>query len=302
MAAAVAAVVVVVTGRSGPSPDATFRTSVRSEAADVVVTAGSGWVVDDDTGTVRRFDVSSGAWQGPPRNVAKRPVAIAAGYGELWVADAVGNQVVRVDTRTGEADGSPIAVGDEPVSVATGEDGVWVASLTAGSVSLIDPATDVVEASAVLPDGAVRVAVGDGAVWVTGTTDTLTRVSPHPDGTRLSYRVVDVGQEPIGVTTSPGAVWVADAESGTVDRVDPTTLRERTYHVGGDPVAVAVYDGRVWAGDGQTAALTALNPETGTEEGKPVHLPGVFRRLVLTGGSLLAATANPGEVVNITPG
>jgi streptogramin lyase len=294
----------VVVGGGGGSlgPSATARTLVRTTAADFVVEGGTGWVLDDNAGTIRPFDPATGAWRGDARPAGTRPDAIAFGYGRLWVADAVGNSLISLDPRTGRVTGQPIPVGAEPVSVAVGEGGVWVASLAAGTVSRLDPARRQVTASAVLPDGAVRVAVGDGAAWVTGLTDTLTRVSPLSQGSSLTYRVLHVGQGPIGVTTAAGAVWVADTQDGTVQRIDAREVRvSATYHVGGDPLSVAVFDGRVWVGDGQSGAVTAVDRLTGRARGAPVHLAGVVRRLLTTGGALFAGTANPGWVVRIEP-
>lgn len=284
-------------------PDAGLRTLVRTDsAADVVVEDGDGWALDDQTGTIRRFDPSSGAWRGAAIPVGQRPVAVTAGYGKLWVADAVGNTVTALDPSTGRAVGRPIAVGQEPVSLSAGEGGIWVASLAASTVSLIDAKSRSVVATVALPDGAVRVAAGDGYVWVTGTSDALTRISPKPVGVSLDWNDVRVGQVPIGVTTSPGAVWVADSASGQVSRVDPSSLRVTgTYPVSSDPVAVAFFDGRVWTGDGQSGAVTALDPATGRPEGRSVRLSGAARRLVVSAGSLWATTANPAQVVAISP-
>ncbi|HLX89908.1 MAG TPA: hypothetical protein VKR22_15795, partial [Acidimicrobiales bacterium] len=264
---------------------------------------------------------ASGAFTGPARHVGQRPVSVAADDGKLWVADAVGNAVVVIDPRTGRPTGTPIAVGQEPVSVAAGPGGVWVASLGASVVSLIDTRSRTVVASVALPGGAVRVTTGDGAAWVTGTSDTLARVSPKPVGVSLSWKAVRVGQGPIGVVAAPGAVWVADAVGGAVSRVDPVHVRvTATYRLGAngavtgtetvraalgqgtsDPVAVAWFDGLLWVGDGRAATVSAFDPATGKAHGAPARLPGVPRRLVTEDDLLLAATANPGTLVALGP-
>ncbi|HUY64498.1 MAG TPA: hypothetical protein VMV14_08280 [Acidimicrobiales bacterium] len=297
---------------SGSSTTAAASTHivVRSDAADVAFASGSGWLVDDTKATIRRFDPSSGAFRGAALSVGRRPVGLAAGYGRLWVADAVGNAVDVVDPTRATIDGGPISVASEPVSVAAGLGGIWVASLGANTVSLIDPRTRTVTASVALPDGAVRVALGDGAVWVTGETDTLTRIEPRPLGVSLQWRSIRVGQGPIGLVAAPGAVWVADAQSGAVSRVDPTSLRVTgTFRVGvagatgvSDPDQVAVFDGWVWVTDGQAATVTSLDPSNGRQHGAPASLPGAPRRLVEADGSLWATTANPGTVVTLVPG
>lgn len=286
-------------------PVASLRTVLRvGSVADVVVANGTGWAVDDQTGSIRSFDPSSGAWSSRPIHVGSYPVAVTAGYGKLWVADSIGNDVVAVDPATGRRVGTPISVGQGPVSVAAGEGGVWVASLGADTVSLIDPKSRTVTASVALPPdvGAVRVALGAGAVWVTGTTDTLTRVSPKPVGVSLEWRAVRVGQGPIGLAVDSGVVWTGDALGGTVTKVDASTLRVLgNYSVGGDPAHVAVFDGVVWVGDGTSGALIAVDPSTGKQIGSAVHFRGAVRGLLVSDGSLWAATANPGSVVQVNP-
>jgi virginiamycin B lyase len=317
VAMAVAAVVALVAGialysgfltppgsATSVAPVASLHRLLGSDSADVTTAGGSGWVLDDSAGTIRRFDPSSGAWTGPPHQVARRPVSVAAGFGRLWVADAVGNAVVEVDPATGRRVGTPISVGSEPVSVAAGAGGVWVASLAGNTVSLVNPRTRTVTASVALPArvGAVRLTVGDGAVWVTGVDDTLSRISPKPDGVSLSWRPVVVGNGPIGLTVVPGTVWVADAVGGDVARVDPRTMTVTArYRVGGDPVQVAVFDSELWVGDGDSGTLRALDPATGRPEGRAVTLPGAVRRLVVTDAGLWAATANPGTVTAVSP-
>jgi streptogramin lyase len=310
-------------GSSSPGPAATLRTVLRAEAADVVVTGGSGWAVDDDAGTIRRFDPSSGAWTGHAIAVGQRPVSVAAGFGRLWVADAVDNTVVAVNPATGKLDGAPVEVAAEPVSVAAGDGGVWVASLGGNAVTLIDPHTKSVRASVALEDGAVRLALGAGAVWVTGQTDTLTRISPKPLGVSLTATPMRVGNGPIGVAAVDGAVWVADAFGGQLTEVDPAHLRvvrTVTFGAGGrvgaissgrvasgdthtsDPVVVAVADGQVWVGDGQAGTLTEIDSATGKQRNAPVPLPGAPRRLVTADdGSLWVTTANPSRVLLVSP-
>ena len=76
--------------------------------------------------------------------------------------------------------------------------------------------------------GAVRIAAGFGALWVTGTSNAVTRVVPATGTGPPTERTVPVGQGPIGVATGAGAVWVADAQGGSVSEVDPTTLHVDT--------------------------------------------------------------------------
>jgi len=322
--------VVLVTGfltppgsSSSAGPPASAQVVVRSQASSVAFEDGAGWLADDGDGTVRRFDPATGAFAGHAARTGGRPISIAAGGGRVWVADISGNQISAVSTRTGRESLGPFGVAQGPVSVAVGEGGVWVASLLSGTVSFFDPANGEVRASVALPDGAVRLALGDGYVWVTGQTDTLTRIDPRPLGVSLEWKSARVGQGPLGVAVGEGAVWVANAESGTLSRVDPHTLKVTgTFPVpagssgsgatsglpgssagaGSDPETVAVWQGRVWVGGGQSPEVVAIDPRSGAEVGRAVALPGIARDLVVgADGDLWAATANPGRVVRLVP-
>jgi streptogramin lyase len=295
------------TGAGGAgSPPATARVVAAIPAASVTFDRAGGWVADDHTGTVRRFDPASGAPVGQPVHLGGRPISIASGFGHLWVADIAGSQVWELDPTTGKMDRPPIAVAQGPVSLAVGDGGVWVASLLAGTVSVIDPRTGSLEASGALRDGAVRLAAGPDGVWVSGQTDSLTRVDPRPVGATLQWRTVEVGQGPFGVGVGEGSIWVANVKSGSVSRVDPGSMRvTATFSVGGagggvpaNPEMVAVWHDRLWVADGQQGAVVALDPVTGNQIGAAVAVPGVIRQLVLDpGGSLWGTTANPGRVV-----
>jgi streptogramin lyase len=311
-ALAVGTGIVTSTGPPGADglPPATVRVMAGTPASAVAFAAGSGWLADDHAGTVRRFDLSSGADIGRPVHIGGRPISVVSGFGRLWVADIAGSQVFEVDPTTAKVVGPPIAVAAGPVSLAAGDGGVWVASLLAGTVSVIDPRTGQVRASETLPDGAVRLVLGPGGVWVSGQTDTLTRVDPRPVGASLRSRAVSVGQGPIGVAVGAGSVWVANVKSGSVSRVDPGSMRvTATYGVGGgggggvpaNPEMVAVWRGLVWVADGQQGVVVALDPVTGRQIGMAVAVPGVIRQLALDpGGTLWGTTANPGTVVRFS--
>jgi streptogramin lyase len=310
-ALAVGTGIVTSTGAPGADglPPATVRVMASTPASAVAFAAGSGWLADDHTGTLRRFDPSSGADIGRPVHIGGRPISVVSGFGHLWVADIAGSQVWEVDPTTGKVVGPPIAVAQGPVSLAAGDGGLWVASLLAGTVSVIDPRTGQVRASETLPDGAVRLVVGPDGVWVSGQTDSLTRVDPRPVGAVLRSRAVSVGQGPIGVAVGAGSVWVANVKSGSVSRVDPVSMRvTATYGVGGgeggvpaNPEMVAVWRGLVWVADGQQGVVVALDPVTGRQIGMSVAVPGVIRQLALDpGGTLWGTTANPGTVVRFS--
>jgi YVTN family beta-propeller protein len=74
---------------------------------------------------------------------------------------------------------------------------------------------------------------------------------------------VPVGTAPSDVAVGAGAVWVANAGSGTVDRIDPETSTVRqTIRVGSSPGGVAVGEGYVWVVDSLEGTLSRIDPRS----------------------------------------
>lgn len=213
-------------------------------------------------------------------------------------------------------------IGSDPISVVAAFGAVWVADLSAGTVTAVDARSGSVVATAALSDGAVRLAAGDGAVWATGQTDTLTRIDPHPAGVGLATRTVSVGGTPIGVAVSGGSVWTADL-SGALVRVAAGSLQvTRTVPLSdtgaaagqisgiqapgsrstGGPETVAVVGGQVWAASYAGTVVHAIDASTGRAAGTPVKVPGPVTELVSWHGHLWVATTSPSRLLQITPG
>jgi YVTN family beta-propeller protein len=139
--------------------------------SDIAVGLGSAWIANRLGNSVTQIDAAT------LRNVREvtvgsAPEAVAVGFGSVWVANQQDDTVSRLTigglTETLEpVVPIPIPVGDEPVDVAVGEDAVWIVNAGDRSVSRIDPATNEVVATIELENKPVRVADGDGHVWVT---------------------------------------------------------------------------------------------------------------------------------------
>lgn len=88
--------------------------------------------------------------------------------------------------------------------------------------------------------------------------DSVARIDPN--GKRIES-FVGVGRRPIAVAVGPGAVWVANAASGTVTKLDPSTgERLDTIGVGADLNDVVVGFDSVWVADGNDGTLTEIDP------------------------------------------
>jgi hypothetical protein len=152
-----------------------------------------------------------------------------------------------------------------------------------------------------IPSGAVDVAVGEGAVWVSGFGRT-TRLDPSTDllvATVNTPGTEDYSQIAVGL----GAVWVT-ADGGRLYRIDPTTNRVvATILVGGPIQGVETGGGYVWAtrpaeGVGQ---LIRVDPATNRVTGAPIEVgPGPVAALYAF-GALWVANSSPSSVVRVDP-
>ena len=107
----------------------------------------------------------------------------------------------------------------------------------ADSIGVIDPHGDRITAQLPLGARPVGIAVGSGALWVSASNGTLTRVEPD----RLAgFTTIPLGGNPGAVTVGGGAVWVADQDTGMVSRIDlHTNLPVDKIRVGNGPSAAA---------------------------------------------------------------
>ena len=82
-----------------------------------------------------------------------------------------------------------------------------------------------------------------------------------PDGGRISAQY-QVGRGPAALAAGAGSVWVANALSGTVTRIerDPDPDRTVPIDVGGEPTALA-FDGRsLWVANGDQRTVAQVDP------------------------------------------
>lgn len=201
------------------------------------------------------------AWQGLPFRPDRAPAGANAGS----------SGVAGLDRRVRDA--VPTGMASE-TDVAAVSDAVWVLnrSQPPGDAMLVrvDPATDRVVARIAVGPAAVRVAAGDGSVWVlrsSPNSSDLVRVDPATN--RVAKTV------PLGSSAGPavasgghllvagGAVWVMN-QAGIL-RVDPGSGQVKTV-MGPDrygPLSgLAAAGGSVWAVAGMV--VQQIRPEDGT--------------------------------------
>jgi hypothetical protein len=74
-----------------------------------------------------------------------------------------------------------------------------------------------------------RIAVGQGAVWVTNAdTNTVSRIDPSTG--KIIGSAIPVGNDPVAIAVSQGAVWVANQNSNSFSRIDPYRVPSQGTH------------------------------------------------------------------------
>lgn len=248
------------------------------------------------------------------------PSRIRAGLGAVWVGGAAGRgapgRLLRIDLATSAA----VTVVDDARLFDVGEGFVWVVSQADGAASLrrLDPRTNRF-AGAPLELGRIDaqdVAVGEGAVWVTG----FTRHEPPERGELLrvdpvtnQVRRTALDGAPSRVSLGAGAAWVtvwfppADASAPPRDRIHKVDARtgsvEATLSPSGRVVA-AFGEGALWtlSPGGRAATLTKIEPasmrEVATLELPPDRSAALF---TIGAGRVWVLNYDAGTLTRIDP-
>jgi hypothetical protein len=252
----------------------------------------------EEPADIQRFEIGS------------EPKEITVGEGGVWVTTA--EDVVRIDEASGDvvarinlahAD-QAIPGGGEGIAVGLGS--VWVANPvftdhdprfpqgTTGGVVRIDATTDRLVDFVVFTDRTpTRVAVGEGAVWVT-TGETVTRLDPQTLEVEATISLgpghANLPQIATDIAVGEGGIWVAAGVQGdyptAIVRIDPRTNRvvAQVKPLGGTN-GLAVGEGAVWATVAEPAFLLRIDPVTNTEAARVEVAEGLDA--VDTGGGLV---------------
>jgi predicted Ser/Thr protein kinase len=206
-------------------------------------------------GNVTQFDAVSGGRTGGV-TLPTPPCSLTSGTYGVWIAGCPDVDELVVDgsnVATGERVTIPNAAHLSAANarealggMAMGEGGVWVIG-DANDRTLWrgDPRLHRIVATIRLDFPPAKLAVGEGAVWVTdGLDDRLVQVDPD---TNRIVRRIPVGRGAGGVAVGADSVWVTGAIDHSITRVDPSTGRVLdTIPVAASPQAVAVGHEGVW--------------------------------------------------------
>lgn len=200
--------------------------------------------------------------------VGKAPGAVAFSGGLLWVVNTGDSTISRIDPQTNEVISTQGGLTGPCDLAADPGGGVWVTNCLARPfvVAHLSKAGDI-DQTIDVPDVPAGAAFGAGDLWVallpqSGADRAIGTGAPvdHPPGTILridpasgrvlhSFRV-GRGAEYLAFdegAVGGGALWVGNADDGTVSKIDAqTNLVEATIPLGGGNYWVAVGGGFVW--------------------------------------------------------
>jgi class 3 adenylate cyclase/streptogramin lyase len=205
-----------------------------------------------------------------PVTVGEFPIALTEGDGRVWVMDRQ-SQIYWVEEESGST-GSRGTDG-VPTGAAVGGGSVWITAGfgTAGppetTVSRLDPSAGQISAAFSAPIGSQAIAYGADAVWVASpNTGTVTRYDPVSRETETIVLPSAARPDALAFGDLGGeAIWVADALSANLYRVDAGAPHaKRVYTLGGPPTAIAVGSDTVWIASEERDAIYAFDPTSGS--------------------------------------
>lgn len=221
--------------RIDPSTDKVVATiNVGPGVRGIATGGGSVWVTrepqpDEIEGYLVRIDPATDPVVGDPLKIGVSPGPITYGADAVWVTlTSESGTLVKVDPATmtklaeiGGVRGSAWYVAGQ----------IWAA--TGGSILQIDPSTSSLVDQVPIPLS-WQVGFGSDAAWVLTLTGSLDPDFYIPDPKQPSTVVevdpstgepiglpVPVGNSPAFMAVGEGAVWVAQYDSGVIDRIDP---------------------------------------------------------------------------------
>jgi YVTN family beta-propeller protein len=239
-------------------------------------------------------------------SVGARPGALAFDRetGALWVANADDKTVTHIDAKRLRV-GRTIAVGDVPAGLAAGDGALWVASGNAtdafASVRKIDARFDTRRRTvrvASLAGGAADVALGPGGLWVAPSFGFLTRVDPRTGVLRPP--AIDPKHSSTAIAVDARAVWVADADSNTVTRVDPQSGVSTATPVGNGPTGIATGAGGVWVTLKLDDSVALIDQDTGVVR-TTIPVGRAPTGIAVGANSVWVANSGDGTVSRINP-
>lgn len=245
--------------------------------------------------------------------VGDNPREPTIGAGSVWVSNYGDDTLTRIDPRKGKA----VATIKAPygaVGFALGKTAAWVADSTDhGGVTRIDLASGKTIAEIPTDINPQRVAVTDGAVWVTHTSFSVVRVDPATNKkvATVVTKVDDMPVIPLDIAATQSAVWVA-TNKGAILRIDPSTNHIVATIKGlagvsdigvamGGIARVVTGEGGVWAVTQKGDSVARIDPASNRVVAR-IKVSAPIRDLAVGHGAVWVLHGQNGALARIDPG
>ena len=280
------------------------RHAVGATPTVVSIGAGAAWTVDADDGTISRVDLRTGDTRVVRTGTV--PVDIAADADGAWTVTstqeygpASPSALLRLDPASGGVlenatlprMGPPLRSAPQLVALSGGA--VWAIEQS-GRLIRVEPRSGAMRALPRLR--AIRVAAGDGQLWVLAQRPPDEPAAPNllridPGSGRVAARAA-VPSDSLGtIAVGAGAVWATDALAGGVWRVDPRGLASaRIIPVGPGVDSVAAGADEVWTASSMAGTVVRIDPEAGRAD-PPISVGSTPRAVALGAGRVWVAVA-----------
>jgi streptogramin lyase/predicted Ser/Thr protein kinase len=299
LAAIAVAVLLLTSGGSGISvaaPVAIGEPPLRIAAGSEKI-----WVLSEPEGTLTRIDAETDEVTGAPIDLGLGVAAVAVGGGSVWVSDAKTGELLRVDDESGRVT-QRIPVGGHPGPLVYGGGRVWVADTEGAGITAVNAKGGRVVRRHLGPHTApLRLASGAGSLWVSSAT--TGQVHHIGLGAFAIGKSIPAGRHPAGITVADGLVWVADARSGSVIKVDPSVQA-----VSGSPVEVGERPGGIDAGPKSlwvtlagADAVRRLELPSGEPDGGPIAVGPRPSAIAVGETAVWVVNDGDGSVTRIEP-
>jgi DNA-binding beta-propeller fold protein YncE len=214
-----------------------------------------------------------------PIAVGRPPLRLAAGEGGVWVTSAADGTLSRIDPDSGEVAGPASAggrsagvfrLGRGVAAVAAAAGSVWVSNPRRGEVLQVDPVDGAVSARIEVGGEPGAIAVGGGRVWVADEGGAgVTAINAA--GGRVFKRGIAPHSTPLRLAVGAGGLWVSNASTGAVRRIDlGSAVAGPPVAVGRGPAGLTVAAGVVWVANSRSDTVTRLDPATHALLGLPI--------------------------------
>ncbi len=299
LAAIAAAVLLLTGGDSGPKvspPVAIGEPPLRIAAGSEKI-----WVLSEPEATLTRIDAETDQIVGAPVDLPQGVAAVAVGGGSVWVTDSTTGQLLRIDDETAAVT-QRIHIGGHPGPLAYGGGRIWVADQDGGGITAVNAKGGRVVRRHLGPHTApLRLAAGAGSLWISSAT--TGQVHHIGLGAFAVGKSIPAGRRPAGITVADGLVWVADARSGAVTRVDPAVqaVSGAPVPVGESPGGIDAGPKSVWVTLAGEDAVRRLELPSGEPDGAPIPVGPEPGALAVGVTAVWVANDGDGTVTRIEP-